>query len=181
MNLFNSSLSYGVVPSSFKHAVVRPLLKKPNADIDDPSNYRPISLLPFLSKILERIVALRLVSQISSIGADEVLQSGFKSNHSTESALLCVTNDLRRSCDAGHASILILLDLSAAFDTIDHDILLDGLKSFLGIIGAALDWFKSYLQGRSQCVTFSLECIFFSLECIFAVYVYSINGNLAIC
>jgi len=155
VNLFNSSLSSGMVPSSFKHAVVRPLLKKPDADIDDPSSYRPISLLPFLSKILERLVAVRLVSHISFMGADEVLQSGFKSGHSTESALLCVTNDLRRSCDAGHASILILLDLSAAFDTIDHDILLDRLKSFLGITGTALDWFKSYLRGRSQCVTFN--------------------------
>ena len=100
-------------------------------------------------------MAIRLVSHISSIGADEVLQSGFKSNHSTESALLSVTNDLCRSCDVGHASILILLDLSAAFDTIDHDILLDRLKSFIGITGAALDWFKSYIQGRSQCVTFN--------------------------
>ena len=86
---------------------------------------------------------------------DEKFQSGFKNKHSTETALLYVTNQLRISADNGNVSILITLDLSSAFDTLDHTTLLDILNSFLGISDLALDWFRSYLSNRSQKVLFN--------------------------
>uniref|UniRef100_A0A3B1JNM0 Reverse transcriptase domain-containing protein n=1 Tax=Astyanax mexicanus TaxID=7994 RepID=A0A3B1JNM0_ASTMX len=92
----------------------------------------------------------------------EVFQSGFRQNHSTETTLLRVTNDLLSALDRGSNAILVLLDLSAAFDTIDHAILLDRLENLIGIslhlIGSALTWFRSYLRDRFQCVYLNNEC-----------------------
>ena len=79
----------------------------------------------------------------------EIFQSGFKAQHSTESALLYITDELRRSSDSGMVSILVLLDLSAAFDTLNHSILIKRLQDYLGLSGTALDWFISYLSQRS--------------------------------
>jgi hypothetical protein len=152
---FNCSLISGVVPGAFKNAMVRPILKKENGNPNDFSNYRPISLLPFLSKILEKIVAERLVTHMITNDLDEVLQSGFKASHSSETALLKVTDDLRRASDNGRVSILTLLDLSAAFDTIDHSFLINRLSTDLGISGKALSWLQSYVENRFQSVTFN--------------------------
>ena len=149
VSLFDLSLSSGSVPDKLKHSVITPLLKKPDLDSETPSNYRPISLLPFFSKILERLVTSRLVKHMSSFLHYEIFQSGFKANHSTESALLHITNELRLSADSGKVSILVLLDLSAAFDTLNHSILINRLKTFIGLSGSALDWFISYLSHRS--------------------------------
>jgi len=79
----------------------------------------------------------------------EPLQSGFKALHSTESALLKVFNDLLLATDSGNSAILLLLDLTAAFDTVDHDILISRLENSVGISGTALEWFRSYLADRS--------------------------------
>ncbi len=149
VHLFNSSIEYGVFPEKFKHAIVTPLLKKSNSDPTDPQNYRPISLLNFFSKCLERLVISRLLNHMSSLPPYEIFQSGFKQFHSTETALLRVTNDLRRSSDDGQVSLLIMLDLSAAFDTIDHITLLNRLHTFIGLSDVALSWFKSYLSDRT--------------------------------
>ena len=150
VKLFNSSLESGVVPSSFKHAIVKPLIKKPNLDLAVLSNYRPVSLLPFLSKILERLVQSRIDSHIEKLDLPDTFQSGFRQHHSTETALLKVTNDIRVACDTGNVCILITLDLSSAFDTLDPGVLIDRLHSFLGISDTALNWFKSYLSSRTQ-------------------------------
>uniref|UniRef100_A0A8C5AMC5 Reverse transcriptase domain-containing protein n=1 Tax=Gadus morhua TaxID=8049 RepID=A0A8C5AMC5_GADMO len=149
-NTVNSSLSSGHVPSSLKLASVTPVLKKPGLDPDSPNNYRPISNLPFLSKILERVVAKQLITYLETNDLFELFQSGFRSKHSTETALHKVTNDLLLSSDTGSLNILILLDLSAAFDTINHSILLSRLQSTLGITGTALSWLGSYLSDRHQ-------------------------------
>uniref|UniRef100_A0A671VP79 Reverse transcriptase domain-containing protein n=1 Tax=Sparus aurata TaxID=8175 RepID=A0A671VP79_SPAAU len=153
MEIINSSLESGIVPSTFKTASVTPILKKPGLDPDDLHNYRPIFNLPFLSKILERAVAAQLQQHISNHELYEPLQSGFRARHSTETALIKITSDLLITADTGHISILILLDLSAAFDTISHTILLTRLSDYLGLTGTALSWFQSYLTNRKQFVT----------------------------
>ena len=152
LTIINSSLSLGYVPKTFKLAVIKPLIKKPQLDPRELVNYRPISNLPFLSKILEKVVSSQLYSFLEKNGICEDFQSGFRPYHSTETALLRVTNDLLLSSDRGCISLLVLLDLSAAFDTIDHNILLHRLEHFVGISGSALAWFKSYLYDRHQFV-----------------------------
>ncbi len=149
-SIVNCSLHNGVVPTGLKQAVIQPLLKKPNLDPLELNNYRPISKLPCLAKILEKVVYSQLMSFLSRFEILDKFQSGFRVGHSTESALLRVFNDLRIIRDAA----LILLDLSAAFDTIDHVILIKGLSHLVGIRGTVLEWFKSYLSHRSSSVKF---------------------------
>jgi hypothetical protein len=121
---FNQSLSDGIMPDCMKIATVTPLLKKHNLDPTDLSNYRPVSNLSFLSKILEKIVRKQLMSYLESNMLLPKNQSAYRANHSTETALLRVYLDLVATCDAGKISLLALLDLSATFDTADHAILL---------------------------------------------------------
>jgi hypothetical protein len=152
----NQSLVSGTLPEEFKHAVVRPILKGSNPDPNEVSNYRPVSLLPFLAKVLERIVAKEIMEHMNVNQIGESRESGYKSCHSTETALLKATDDLRRNPDRGQVSILAILDLSAAFDTIDHSRLIDRLSSQLGLDDAALSWFRSYITNRSQSVFSSI-------------------------
>lgn len=152
LKIINTSLENGYVPQSFKFAAIKPLLKKPNLDPDILANYRPISNLPFISKVLEKVVVKQLYRHLQDNSLFEKFQSGYRAHHSTETALLKVTNDLLLAADSGQVSILVLLDLSAAFDTIDHNILLRRLECEIGIRGTALCWFKSYLSERYQFV-----------------------------
>ena len=147
--IIHSSLTTGSFPAPLKTAAVSPILKKPGSDPNNFNNLRPISNLSFISKILEKIVASQLHSHLSQNSLYEQFQSGFRPRHSTETALLKITNDLLIAADSGLLSILILLDLSAAFDTISHTILLNRLSS-IGITGIPLDWFHSYLSDRTQ-------------------------------
>jgi hypothetical protein len=101
-----------------------------------------------VSKLIEKVVASRLFHHMSSDHLHETFQSAFKPCHSTETALLRVHNDILCAIDKKEAVYLVLLDLSAAFDTIDHHVLTYYLKDFIGIHGIALDWFISYLTGR---------------------------------
>ncbi|KAI2647011.1 RNA-directed DNA polymerase from mobile element jockey [Labeo rohita] len=148
LNIINSSLSLGHVPKPFKLAVIKPLIKKPQLDPSELANYRPISNLPFMSKILEKVISAQLCSFLQKNDIYEEFQSGFRPHHSTETALVKITNDLLLASDQGCISLLVLLDLSAAFDTIDHDILIDRLQNYAGIQGQALKWFRSYLSDR---------------------------------
>ena len=151
-DIINSSLSSGIVPDIFKSAIVRPLLKKHNLDKNDLKNYRPVSNLSFLSKLLEKIVLTQLNTHLSINDLFHPYQSAYRQHHSTETALLHILNDLLLSTDSGNISVLTLLDLSAAFDTIDHSILLNRLQYTFGIHGTALSWFTSYIKGRHQSV-----------------------------
>lgn len=121
-----------------KTASVTPILKKPGAD-PNFDNFCPVSNLLFILKILEKVVASQLHSYLNDHNLYEQFQSGFCPNHSTETALLRITNDLLMAADSGLLTILILLDLSAAFDTISHDILLSRL-AFIGISHTPLAW-----------------------------------------
>ena len=151
-SIMNSSLSSGTVPSAFKQARVTPLLKKPTLNPAHVENYRPVSLLPFLSKTLERAVAKQVTNFLNQNGLLDPKQSGFRSGHSTETALLSVTEALRTARTEGLSSVLILLDLSAAFDTVNHKILLRILTA-MGITGVVHSWFNSYLSGRTFSVS----------------------------
>ncbi|XP_070180609.1 ral GTPase-activating protein subunit alpha-1-like isoform X3 [Littorina saxatilis] len=152
-DIINISLATGVVPDCFKSAIVRPLIKKPGLDVNELKNYRPVSNLPFLSKLLERIILEQLSSHLSRNSLMPVYQSAYRPHHSTETALLRITTDLLNATDSGLVSALVLLDLSAAFNTIDHQLLVDRLSSTFGIHDTALSWFRNYLQNCSQTVT----------------------------
>ncbi|KAF7245344.1 hypothetical protein EYD10_08460 [Varanus komodoensis] len=132
-----------------REAVIRPVLKKASLDPEMATNYRPVANIPFLGKVLERVVAGQLQALLEETDYLDPFQSGFRPGYSTESALVALYDDLCREKDRGSTSLLVLLDLSAAFDTIDHGILLDRLAG-LGVGGTALQWFRSYLDGRFQ-------------------------------
>ena len=155
--IINRSLREADVPESFKLAIIIPLLKKQTLDPDILKNYRPISNLPFLSKILERVVASRLNSHTRDHPNSEKFQSAYKQYHSTESALLRIHNDILTSIDNQNCVALLLLDLSAAFDTVDHALLLQRLETRFGIKGQALKWVMSYFENRKQIVTIDGE------------------------
>ena len=140
------------MPISMKNAVLSPLLKKPSLDFEIFSNFRPVSNLKFLSKVIEKVAAMRLTNYLCDNDLNESLQSAYKKHHSCETALLRVQNDILKSIDDKQCVVLLLLDLSAAFDTVDHKILLHRLRSRFGIKGKALSWLQSYLTDRSQSV-----------------------------
>ena len=150
--LVNCSLSEGVVPDEFKKAILTPLIKKSSLPPNDLKNYRPVSGLGFISKLVERVVASQLNDHVSLNGLENVRQSAYKLGHSTESALLSIKNDVHLAFAKGEATAVVLLDQSAVFDTIDHDTLLNSLSSWFGVSGVVLDWFKSYFSDRVQCI-----------------------------
>uniref|UniRef100_A0A8C8DYC0 Reverse transcriptase domain-containing protein n=1 Tax=Oryzias sinensis TaxID=183150 RepID=A0A8C8DYC0_9TELE len=150
--IVNMSLQSGIFPEALKTAVIKPLLKKSGLDPTVLNNYRPISNLPFLGKVLEKVVYQQLTDFLLLNNSFDAFQSGFRPHHSTETALIKVTNDIRLNTDDGKVSVLILLDLSAAFDTVDHGILLHRLQDWVSISGSALSWLKSYLEDRKYFV-----------------------------
>ena len=143
--IVNKWLESASVPASLKHATVRPLLKKPGLDTNEFNNFRPISNLKFLSKIIEKIVAARLDHHMDLHQLHDPLQSAYKANHSTETALLKVQSAILDSIDTQHVVVQVQQDLPAAFDTVDHKMLFDRLSSDCVVGEKALDWFKSYL------------------------------------
>jgi hypothetical protein len=152
VELFNLSLRTGTVPSVFKTAFVTPLLKKTDMDPADVKSYRPISNLSVMSKLLERLVARQLTDYLTTAKLLPELQSAYRAFHSTETAILKVLGDVLRALDSGDLAALTLLDLSAAFDTVDHVTLLRRLQVSYGIRGSVLGWFSSYLSSRTQFV-----------------------------
>ncbi len=137
-HIINTSLLTGIFPTAFKQARVTPLLKKTTLNTSLSENYRPVSLLPFMAKTLERVVFNQVSLFISQNNKLDAKQSGFRSGHSTETALLSVNEALRIAKADSKSSVLILLDLSAAFDTVNHQILLSTLSS-LGFHFAGLN------------------------------------------
>ena len=157
-HLFNRSLATGCVPACFKDSFVTPILKKSGLDEASPSSYRPISNLTVISKLLERLVSRQLVAYLETNHLLPTTQSGYRRGHSTETATIRVLSDLLDAVDRGDTAALVLLDLTAAFDTVDHEILLKRLRVTFGVDNSALAWFQSYLAGRKQHVRCGGKC-----------------------
>jgi hypothetical protein len=151
-DIVNMSLESNMFPSAMKKALVTPLLKKPTLDKSILKNYRPVSNLSFISKITEKAVLRQLTQHMDKYDLHSPVQSAYRAKHSTETALLKIQNDILMGLDSGQGVILVLLDLSAAFDTIDHSILVSRLQSRIGIHDPAKQWFESYLQHRYQAI-----------------------------
>jgi hypothetical protein len=147
--LVNKSICEGVVPDSLKIAKVIPIYK--NKDKSDFANYRPISLLTSLSKILEKVVHKRTYAFLNSTNIFHASQYGFRSGRSTVNAITEFMKNVLTSLENKESVISVFLDLSKAFDTINHDILLKKLERY-GIRGQPLNWFRSYLSNRQQYV-----------------------------
>ena len=118
--------------------IVRPRLKKSSLDSDVLNNYRPVSNLPIVSNIIEKVVDARLEEHLRENDLHEPLQSAYRKHHSTETALIKIQSDILQTLDSGRVVALVLLDLSAAFDTTDHTILIERLHKSFGISGDAL-------------------------------------------
>ena len=146
--LINTSFESGIVPVPLKKALVTPNLKKHGLDVNILANCRPVSNLPFTAKVMEKIAVQRISEHLTSNGLHEELQSAYNPLHSTETAFMRVQHDIANAMDTNQAALLVLLDMSAAFDTIDANILIDTLHNRLGVKGTPLKWFRSYLSDR---------------------------------
>ena len=149
-NITNAVIQQANMLAQLKHAVVRPLLKKVTLDKDALCNYRPVSNLPQLSKVIEKVILQSLTRHIEDESMFDPYQSAYRANHSTETALLFVVNQIKMVFDNRKGTALVFIDFSSAFDTIDHAMLLRRLRLRYGLEGKALDLIASYLQGRTQ-------------------------------
>ena len=151
-HLINVSLQTGQVPQEVKIAKVVPLFK--NGDEMDISNYRPVSVLPIFSKVFEKIVYARLNDFLSRHNVLNPNQFGFRKGHSTSMAVSTFVENIYEALDNNELALGLFLDLSKAFDSVKHDILLKKL-SFYGIRGIPLQWLESYLSNRKQYVVYN--------------------------
>ena len=149
-NLINCSMSQGVFPQSLKLGKILPIHKR--GDSRTPANFRPISLLPYLSKVFEKVVFYRLLNHLNNNNILTPYQFGFRKNMSTLDALIHFTELMYDSLNDRKTSLNVLIDFSKAFDTVNHDILLRKLRRY-GVCGSALLWFESYLKDREQYVS----------------------------
>jgi len=149
LHIFNLSFSLGKFPDGFKYAKVTPIFK--NGSRLTVSNYRPISLLSVFSQMLEKLMCFRLSKYLNKHEILSNKQFGFREKHFTLHAILSITDQIQNAIESNQYCCGVFLDLSKAFDTLDHNILLNKL-SYYGIEGIAMSWFISYLRDRQQFV-----------------------------
>lgn len=152
--IFNKCFLSGKFPNHFKTAKIKPLFK--NGDPINPGNYRPISLLSNLAKIMEKIIKKSLVSYLSTHNIINDSQFGFQANKSTEDALIKLSNTVSHNLNHNVKTIALFLDIRKAFDTIPHDLLFSKLERY-GFRGVFLDLMKSYLQDRTQTLSINAQ------------------------
>ena len=143
--IFNESISQGIFNTSMKLAEVVPLFKSKNRR--EKSNYRPISLLPTLSKLLEKIVYSRVYTFLNNMNQLYCSQYGFRTGHSCNQAVCELIGEIAKNTEKNWTTVCVFLDLSKAFDMLEHSVVFQKLDRY-GIRGTALEWFKSYLQNR---------------------------------
>ena len=146
----NLGFSSGDFPASCKLAIISLLIKIQGLDSEILRNYRSVANLSFISKIIEKAIPTQIHSHLINNDIVDNFQSAYKTGHSSETALLRVYNDIGTTIGRGNGAMLVLLDLSAAFDTIDHDNLFCIPKKYVGICGNALKLIKYYFSNRTQ-------------------------------
>ena len=151
VEIVNLSLQVGKM-DKVKGAVILPLIKELSSmtDTEEYKNYRPVSNLVFIGKLVERVVDIRFQEHLDRNDLNIKEEYGYKQSHSTELLLTWVANNLLEACDKNMPSVVLLLDLSAAFDTVDHEKLLNILEVEIGVTGVALQWFREFLTNRTQ-------------------------------
>ena len=146
--IVNLSLTKGESREEWKTTVVKPLLKKPGLDLID-KNYRPISNLPFISKLVEKCMLKQLLNHCENHDLLPDFQSAYHEHYTKETSLIKISNDILWLMERQHVTAIAILDLSAAFNTVDHEILLQILEQDFGFCGKALHWFQNYLRPQS--------------------------------
>lgn len=155
--LINLSITKCEIPDLYKISCIKPIKKNPRGT-NSLHNYRPISNLPYISKLIERVVTNRISEHIEKYNLLPQNQSAYRKNHSVETALVHISDNILSKLDSKKAIILVLLDLSAAFDTLDHRHLLNTLERSFGVSGRALLWIKNYLKNRYFYVKINNDC-----------------------
>jgi Reverse transcriptase (RNA-dependent DNA polymerase) len=153
------------------------LIKKLGADASEPVNYRPITNLNTIGKMLERLAQNQLRQHISISPNYNTSQSAYRALHSTETVMTKVVNDLLMAVDSGKPTVLLSLDISAAFDMLDHDRLLNHATELFGLSGQVINWLESYLTGRTSYVSIG-NCCSSTVNCSTGVPQGSVLGPL---
>ena len=150
ISIVNLSITTGTFPSTSKSSIISPLLKNPSLNKEHMSNYRPIANLFFISKLTEKIVKKRLLDHLTSNSLLSPFQSAYTKFYSTETKLLSIRDYLSNAISMQQVSCLFILDLSAAFDTLDYSNLLHRLSTWFGIFSVSLQWLTSYISSRTS-------------------------------
>ncbi len=140
------------MPEDFKNANLLPLLKKVQLDVEILKNFHPLFNLAYISKLIKNIIDSQMTTHMTVNDLHHIMQSSYKENHSTETAMLRMHNDILTALDQNKSVLIICMDLGAAFDTVDHEILLNHIEKCIRITHICLKWFHSYLNNHEQTV-----------------------------
>ena len=158
VNIVNKSIHReNMFPSKHKHATIRPVIKDMDGDTEEYNNYRPISDTSFIAKLLEKTAFIELNTRVKAYNLHAGNQSGYREKHSCETCMVKIIHDINDMIENGNMVALILLDLSAAFDTVDHEILTTRLRTDFGLTSQVLKWIVSYLTNISFSVNIRKE------------------------